>query len=67
MSEPKYPDIEVQLTGRDGNAFGILGNVQKAMRRANVSKEEINEFMEEATSGDYNDLLCTAMKWVSVL
>ena len=22
---PKYPDITVQLTGKDGNAFNILG------------------------------------------
>ena len=24
----KYPDIEVQLVGTDGNAFAILGKVQ---------------------------------------
>lgn len=62
----KYPEIEVQLVGQDGNAFMILALVQKALRRAGVSKEEIAEFHAEATSGDYTHLLATAMKWVDV-
>jgi hypothetical protein len=28
----KYPGIHVQLTGEDGNAFSILGQVRKALR-----------------------------------
>ena len=63
---PKYPDIEVQLTGNDGNAFAILGAVSKAMRRAKVDSKDIDAFMDEATKGDYNHLLQTAMKWVNV-
>jgi hypothetical protein len=62
----KYPDIEVQLTGEDGNAFFILGSVQKALRRAGVDAEEVNAFYAEATSGDYDHLLQTCMEWVSV-
>lgn len=65
-TEIKYPKIKVKLTGRDGNAFAILGRVQAAMRMHNVPKAEINEFIEEATKGDYNDLLGTCMKWVDV-
>ena len=63
---PKYPKIKVQLTGRDGNAFAILGAVTSALRRAGVSKEERNAFTAEATSGDYDHLLQTAMRWVEV-
>jgi len=62
----KYPDITVQLTGQDGNAFAVMGAVNKALRRAGVSQEERTEFMNEATSGDYNKLLATAMAWVNV-
>lgn len=62
----KYPEIEVELIGQDGNAFYILGAVSKALRRAGVSSEEIAQFNEEATSGDYDHLLQTAVKWVSV-
>ena len=64
--EPKYPNVEVQLSGRDGNAFGILGAVIKAMRRAGVSKDERDAFQAEAISGDYDNLLATAMRWVEV-
>jgi hypothetical protein len=65
--EVKYPDIEVQLTVEDGNAFYILGKVQRALRRAGVPKEEIDAYMAEATSGDYDHLLATTMRWVEVL
>lgn len=63
---PKYPEIEVQLTGRDGNAFVLMGTVNKALRRHGVSKEEREEFVAEATSGDYDNLLRTCMNWVNV-
>lgn len=62
---PKY-NIEVQLSGRDGNAFAIIGAVSGAMKRAKVSKEEIDSFIKEATNGDYDHLLQTCMRWVSV-
>ena len=62
----KHPEVEVQLTGTDGNAFAVLGHVQKAMRRAGVPAEEISQFVGEATSGDYNHLLATCMAWVEV-
>ena len=63
---PKYPEISVRLVGEDGNAFAILGNMQKALRRGGVPKEEIDEFMAEAMSGDYDHLLQTCMAWVDV-
>jgi len=63
---PKYPNIKVQLTGNDGNAYAILGSVSKALRKNNVSQEEIDEFMTEAQSGDYDNLLMTCMNWVDV-
>lgn len=62
----KYPHITVKLLGNDGNAFAILGNVSKAMKKANVDKEEIDTFMTEAMSGDYNHLLQTVMRYVNV-
>jgi hypothetical protein len=65
--EPKYPDVEVQLTGEDGNAFFIIGRIGKALRRAGVPAEEVEAFGKEAMGGDYNNVLQTAMKWVSVL
>lgn len=63
----KYPEIEVQLTGNDGNAFAIMASVRKALKRAKVSPDEIAEYVKESTSGDYDNLLRVAMSWVTVL
>ena len=64
--ETKYPDIEVELSEQDGNAFAILGRVTKALRRADVPSDEIDAFQKEATAGDYDHLLQTCMRWVDV-
>jgi hypothetical protein len=66
MADVKYPDVHVQLTGHDGNAFAIMGAVTGALRTAGVPKEERDAFMTEAMSGDYDNLLRTAIKWVNV-
>lgn len=63
--EVKYPEVKtVKLVGEDGNAFAILGRVMKAMKSAGLSKEVQNAYYKEATSGDYDHLLQTTMKWV---
>lgn len=65
-AQPKYPGIEVQLPGQDGNAMSIIGSVTKALRSEGVSAEERSAFTTEAMSGDYNNVIQTAMRWVSV-
>lgn len=62
----RYPEIEVQLTGQDGNAFAVLGQVRTALKSADVPVHEIDLFMEEVTAGDYDHLLQTCMRWVKV-
>jgi hypothetical protein len=66
MPDIRYPEIEVQLSGEDGNAFAILGKVRAALRHQGVEQAEIEAFMAEATAGDYEDLLRTCMAWVDV-
>lgn len=68
MSEttPKY-NVEVQLSGEDGNAFSIMGRVTKALRREGATREEVEQYTQESTSGDYENLLRTAAKWVRVV
>jgi hypothetical protein len=63
-SEPKYPRIRVRLVGEDGNAFGILAKVMKALKKEGCSPEEIQKYKTEATSGDYDHLLSVTMRWV---
>jgi hypothetical protein len=36
------------------------------MRDAGLPEAEIDAFMQEATSGDYNHLLQTAMRWFEI-
>lgn len=62
----KYPEITVKLVGQDGNAFAVIGAVRKALRRAKVPNEEVEQFSDEATSGDYDHLLRTCTKWVTI-
>ena len=64
--KPKYPEVNVQLVGEDGNAFSVLGQVRNALKHHGVSLEERKEFMAEAMAGDYDHLLQVVMKWVSV-
>jgi hypothetical protein len=64
--EIAYPDIEVQLSGEDGNAFFIIGRVSAALKRGGAPKDDIDAFVEDAMSGDYNHVLQTVTKWVSV-
>jgi hypothetical protein len=56
---------KVKLIGRDGNAFFILGTVRKALMKEGMG-QEAKEFMEKATSGDYNNLLKVVMDYVDV-
>jgi hypothetical protein len=56
----------VELSNCDGNAFLILGKVRKAMKKQGVPQEKIDEFTKEATSGNYDHLLQTAMKYCKV-
>lgn len=65
MKDVKYPNIKVRLGG-SGNAFAILGAVKRAMQKEKLTKEQIDEFITEAQSGDYDNLLVTCMRYVEV-
>lgn len=62
----KYPNITVEIISQDGNAFNIIGICTRAMRRHGLTKDEIDNFIAEATSGDYNHLLSVVMSWFDV-
>lgn len=58
-------DIEVNLSDSDGNSMMIIGAVRRALRRGGHA-DLIDAFTEEAASGDYDNVLRTAMKYVDV-
>jgi hypothetical protein len=62
----KYPHIKVKLVGTNGNAFAILGAMRRALAYAKVPKADIDAFLADAMSGDYDHLLATCMNWVDV-
>lgn len=66
MTDIRYPAIEVALSEGDGNAFVIIGTVMKALRKGGVSAAEIEVFRDEAMEADYDHVLQTCMKWVTV-
>jgi hypothetical protein len=54
---------ELQLVGLDGNAWSIIGATKQAMRTWGYSSQAQHEMSEDATSGDYNHVIQTAMFW----
>ena len=69
----KYPII-VKLIGSSDNAFNILSSVTLELRKYLIRVGETNErieeittqYKEEATSGDYENLLDVTSKWVEI-
>lgn len=60
------PLFNATATPRDGNAYSIMGAVQKAMKTAGATKEELAAYWEEATAGDYDNLLSVSMNYVDL-
>ena len=58
---------EVNLIDQDGNAFSILAKCQSAARRAAWDERYLEEFLDEATAGDYNHLLRTVMDYFTIV
>ena len=44
------------LVGVDGNAFSIMGYVRSAMKRAQMTSQDIDAYTKDATSSDYDHL-----------
>jgi hypothetical protein len=75
MSDIKYPDCVVELSGSDGNAAAMIGMVGRKLRRhlideqnwtADSAAEEVRKFQQEASSGDYDNVIGTCARWVDV-
>jgi hypothetical protein len=67
MQPIRYPAIQVPLIGRDGNALAVVAAVSRALEQAGVGQVEITNFYKEALSGDYNRVLQTALRWITVV
>lgn len=54
---------KVKLVGEDGNAFAILARCHVAAKEAGWTEDQWKKFHVEATSGDYNNLLCIVLNY----
>jgi len=63
---PYFPDAQVTLTGGSDHAVLIFMKVRRALERAGACPEEVALFMRIVTSGDYNNVLATCMRWAEV-
>lgn len=71
----RYPDCVVQLGGTDGNAVLVFRKVRKELirhlRDGGMDHAEAtaigDEFQEEATAGDYDNVLITCHRWITVV
>lgn len=64
MTTLKRP--KVQLTGEDGNVFGIIGLVARALRDADLP-DQAKEFTQKAMSAEsYNHVLGLCSEYVEV-
>jgi len=67
-SDPRDPparrlrEPHVALTGTDGNAFAVLGICRAAARAAGWTVEQVTEFIDQATAGDYEHLLAVVFQ-----
>lgn len=55
------------LKGPDGNAYMLLGRAANALKDAGHTEEERKHFHNQATNGDYDNLLATIMEWFIVV
>lgn len=60
---PRFPQVKVRLTGKDSSAPAIVARCREAARAAGVAGADLDQFMRVAFSGDYDNVIATAMDW----
>ena len=60
------PKPKVELSGTDGNAYFVMGKIRKALVRAKVPKEVVDEYIEISKSGDYGKVIATASEYADI-
>lgn len=66
MADATHPEVEVALSGQDGNGFMIISRVRRAMERAGLHDEAKAFFDAAVEQPSYDALLQFVMATVSV-
>lgn len=61
-TEKKY-----SLIGIDGNAYAIMGYVVEVMKENGYSQSEIDDYLNNAKSSDYNNLICESHNILEII
>jgi hypothetical protein len=62
----RHPEIRVSVVPEARSDFRIVDHVTKAMRKAGVPREEIDQFCDEAVAAAEKELLRICREWVTV-
>lgn len=65
VTPPDLIPAPVSLVGIDGNAGAVIGTVARALRRAGNPPAIVDGFRLEATKGNYDHLLQTAIAYTT--
>lgn len=57
---------DIDVSPMDGNAYSILGSVREELKKIGVPDNLICDYFNEATSGDYDNLLKVSSDWVNL-
>lgn len=57
------PDKPIVRGPVDGNAWSVMAAVRRALRDAGLA-EQVPEYIQRATSGDYGNLLRVSLEYV---
>jgi hypothetical protein len=63
---PKFPDVEVQLSGEDGNVFAIIGRVRRALKSAGHADAAETYSKAAMACKSYDEVLRLTMETVDV-
>ena len=58
---------EYTLVGQDGNAYNIMGYVAHTMKENKYTKQEIDDYIIEAKSSDYDNLVRVSMAMLDII
>jgi hypothetical protein len=66
--QTEYPHIEVDLTqATSGDSIALVVHTARAMHFTGVSTKDIERFKREALSADYDHVISTIMRTVTVI
>lgn len=65
-SSPKFPSAKLRVTKTSGDAELLLRKAIRSLRRNKATAGDVEQFVLEATKGDYIDFIRVCKQWMTV-